>query len=582
MSPLLSVPPAVVLLAVAALVPFLNRRFARITAVGTLALVVAWTVVVPSGTGPSVGLVGTELVPVTVHEGSRFVGVVFSGVGLLAVVYTAATEPDRTRLATGVGTVAAALAVVFAGDWLSLAIGWVLLVGVGSVLVFRSEGPAVRAGSRFAISHAGGAALLVAGVVAHGVASGAPVDAVPIDGTGITGGLPALAVGLGIGVGVGAVGLHVWMRDAFAASHVASSPFLVVYTTTTAAYVATRAFPDGSLTIAYLGGAMAVYGACLGLVQRDVRRLLAYQVQAQTGIVLVGFGVGSAVGVAGGFAHVLTAVLALGLAFVVTGQANPQVGIDRINLLGGRPATVTAVVVAALTGTGFPGFAGFVSVGLVLQAVDAAGVTGLRWLLLAGLVGTAATLAKLVHLEFLRGGCGGTHRPAPAVATVVAVFVGGCIVAGVAPAVGFDVVPFVDQYASLYAPARILEATAVAGVGVGIYAAATPIIDRTSGDVDVVRLLIPVLPAGLAVASGVVTRLSAAAATAGGTVAFGAVRCVRDPGEAIERVVPSRWRDRYRSRRRHTIGATGTKLGIEGSVYVLIALMAVGLVVGLR
>jgi len=106
--------------------------------------------------------------------------------------------------------------------------------------------------------------------------------------------------------------LHTWLPDTYPRPHVAAAVgVLSVFTTKTAVYVMYRAFPEGGMWLAYLGGFMAVYGAFFALLQYDPRRLLSYHIQAQVGYMLAGLGLATAVGdfaVTGGFAHLFNNV----------------------------------------------------------------------------------------------------------------------------------------------------------------------------------------------------------------------------------------------------------------------------------
>lgn len=68
----------------------------------------------------------------------------------------------------------------------------------------------------------------------------------------------------------------------------------------------------------------------------------------------------------------------------------------------------------------------------------------------------------------------------------------------------------------------------------------------------------------------------------GDRAARAVLRSVRAPETAIEAALPARVRPWYRRRRSRTVGATGTKLGVEESLYVLGAVLALALLVGLR
>ncbi len=64
-------------------------------------------------------------------------------------------------------------------------------------------------------------------------------------------------------------------------------------------------------------------------------------------------------------------------------------------------------------------------------------------------------------------------------------------------------------------------------------------------------------------------------------ISVGAMRGIRAPGEALEMILPPRLESRYRIHRRHRLGEMGAKLGIEGSLYILALVLAVGLFIGL-
>ncbi|ERH01809.1 MAG: formate hydrogenlyase subunit 3/multisubunit Na+/H+ antiporter, MnhD subunit [Halonotius sp. J07HN6] len=189
---------------------------------------------------------------------------------------------------------------------------------------------------------------------------------------GIAGGLPAALAAIGIGVNVGFIGLHTWLPDTYPRPHIAASVFLCVFTTKTGVYGMYRAFPDGHIAIAYMGGAMAVLGATYALFQNDMRRLLSYHIQSQVGYMIAGVGIGGALAQAGAFAHVFNHILYKGLLFMTAGVVIYRTGEESLKKLGGlareMPITAGAFSVAALSIAGFPGFNGFVSKGIVISA----------------------------------------------------------------------------------------------------------------------------------------------------------------------------------------------------------------------
>jgi len=151
----------------------------------------------------------------------------------------------------------------------------------------------VRAGYRYALFHGIGGTFLLGAVVVHGASMLGSVPAGEIFLFSSTTGIHAsatLLAAIGIGVNCGFYLLHTWLPDTYPRPHVAASVFLSVFTTKTAVYVMYRAFPEGGMWLAYLGGFMAVYGAFFALLQYDPRRLLSYHIQAQVGYMLAGLG----------------------------------------------------------------------------------------------------------------------------------------------------------------------------------------------------------------------------------------------------------------------------------------------------
>jgi len=290
-------------------VPLVSRKVAHATATVALGAVVAWAFAVPNGTGSTVTFIGFELIVVNVDSFSRLMAIIFGGFGASAVAFAYFADASKRHLLWGLGYVTASLWTVMVGDWLGLIAGWEAMAIASTIFVWLSGGDAIRAGYRYALAHALGGSILLAGLLVHLAGVGVSPTALHFDGAGITGlevslagfqfSLAALLAGIGIGINAAIIGFHSWLPDTYPRPHVATSVFLACYTTKTAVYAAYRAFPEGNLALAYMGGAMAIYGAAFALAQKDMRRLLSYHIQGQVGFMLVGIGVGSSLGIAG-------------------------------------------------------------------------------------------------------------------------------------------------------------------------------------------------------------------------------------------------------------------------------------------
>ena len=402
-----AVPPAVPVLAVALLVPLLSRRVGHALGALVSAAVMVWSYLVPEGTYLDVAFLGFDAVLFNVDEFSRIMGIIFGLIGTAAVVYSYYSDARNVQTAYALSYVGTSLGAVFAGDWLTLIFFWELMAVTSTLLVWDYGGPAVRAGFRYALLHGTGGSLLMAGIVWHYAEVGTFLFG-SLEGVGhaagMAGTVPQVLAALGIGVNVGFVGLHAWLPDTYPRPHIAASVFLCVFTTKTGVYGMYRAFPDGHVWIAYMGGAMAVFGATFALFQNDMRRLLSYHIQSQIGYMVAGVGIPAALATSGAFGHVYNHILYKSLLFMTVGAVIYRTGEESLKEVGGlareMPVTALAFSVAALSISGFPGFNGFVSKGMVVTAAHHKHWDALWYLLLAGGVGTFMSFIKLGYYVF--------------------------------------------------------------------------------------------------------------------------------------------------------------------------------------
>jgi len=446
----------------------------------------------PAGAHHDVLLFGTfDAVLYNVDQFSRLMGLIFGLIGAVAVLYSWYSDADGTQTAFALSYVASSFGAVFAGDWLTLIFFWELMAVTSTLLVWHYGGAAVRAGFRYALLHGIGGSLLLAAIVWHY----AEVGTLLFTGAGIADGLPQLLAALGVGVNVGFVGLHAWLPDTYPRPHVAASVFLCVYTTKTGVYGMYRAFPEGHLWIAYMGGAMAVFGAFTALLQSDMRRLLSYHIQSQVGYMIAGVGIGTSLATAGAFGHVFNHILYKGLLFMAVGVIIYRTGEEDLHDVGGlaRRMPITAITfgIAALSIAGFPGFNGFVSKGIVLaEAHHYQRYETLWYLLLLGGVGTFLSFIKLGYHAFLHGSYDGRVRDANVGQSVGMIAVAGlCVVLGIYPAGLYALLPdggHVPAEYTAYTADHLVEVFGLAAAGVIGFAVLKRGLDRvgTVPDVD--------------------------------------------------------------------------------------------------
>jgi len=491
-------PPAALVLVAATLAGSLPRRPAHaVGLVGTgAAAALSW--LAPGGAHLQVTLFGAfDAVLFNVDEFSRLMGLIFGFIGAAAVLYSYYSGAESRQTAFALAYVGVSIATVYAGDWLTLILFWELMAVFSTLLVWHYGGRAVRAGYRYAVLHGIGGSLLLAAIVwlladpAVGADAGGLVFSRYVEDA-TTGGMlaadsviPGLLAAVGIGVNVGFIGLHTWLPDTYPRPHIAASVFLCVFTTKTGVYGMYRAFPDGHLWIAYMGGAMAVFGAFVALLQKDMRRLLSYHIQSQVGYMVAGVGLsGAAIGhtasksgeyaslaTAGAFGHVFNHILYKALLFMAVGVIIYRTGQEHLGDIGGlwrrMPLTAGVFTVAALSIAGFPLFNGFVSKGMIIGAAEKKELELLWGLLLLGGVGTFLSFIKLGYFAFVEGEYEGAVRDANLGQGVAMGTVAGlCILFGVFPDLLFEILP-AEQLQTEYKYTTFTVPHVAEGVGLG-------------------------------------------------------------------------------------------------------------------
>ncbi len=188
-----------------------------------------------------------------------------------------------------------------------------------------------------------------------------------------------LATMMGIGLFCGAMGksaqfpLHVWLPDAMAGPTPVSALIHAATMVAAGVYLVARVFrlltPDAQMFIAVIGCITLTLTALIALVQRDIKKVLAYSTLSQLGYMIFGMGVGAWIAA---LFHLMThaffkAMLFLGSGQVIEGCHHEQ----DITKMGGlrRKMPVTCwtffVGVLAIAGAGIPttaiGLGGFFS-----------------------------------------------------------------------------------------------------------------------------------------------------------------------------------------------------------------------------
>jgi NADH-quinone oxidoreductase subunit L len=202
--------------------------------------------------------------------------------------------------------------------------------------------------------------------------------------------------------------LYVWLPDAMEGPTPVSALIHAATMVTAGVYMVARMHPLFSrapvamLVVAIVGAVTAFYSATIGLVQTDIKKVLAYSTVSQLGYMFLACGVGS---YAAGIFHLMTHAFFKGLLFLAAGSVIHAMGgeQDMMKMGGLRtkiPVTYWTMLIATLAIAGIPGFAGFFSKDEILEAAKS-GPNAHFWLWLLGVVGAGLTSFYMFRLVFL-------------------------------------------------------------------------------------------------------------------------------------------------------------------------------------
>jgi len=217
--------------------------------------------------------------------------------------------------------------------------------------------------------------------------------------------------------------LHVWLPDAMEGPTTVSALIHAATMVTAGVYLVARTFPmfiaapDSLMVVAYLGGFTALFAGTMGIVMNDIKRVLAYSTISQLGYMMLGLGLGSAIGLeAVGISlfHLINHAFFKALLFLCAGSVIHAVGTQDMRELGGvgkvMPITAATMTIAALAlaGFGIPGTSigtsGFFSKDAIIEAAYVFGEHSNNWIpylfSIAAALLTSIYIFRLIFMTF--------------------------------------------------------------------------------------------------------------------------------------------------------------------------------------
>ncbi|MFK9091535.1 NADH-quinone oxidoreductase subunit L [Bacillus salipaludis] len=309
----------------------------------------------------------------------------------------------------------AMLGLVISPNLLQTYIFWEL-VGVGSFLLigfyYYKEEAKAAAKKAFIMTRIGDVGLFIGMILLFWQTKSfeykeifAAIDAGAVSQTMIT--LTAILIFIGAVGKSGQFPLHTWLPDAMEGPTPVSALIHAATMVAAGVYLVAALFPlfaaskTALLTIAVIGAITAIFAASIGLVQTDIKRVLAYSTVSQLGYMMLALG--SAGYVAGVF-HLMTHAFFKALLFLAAGSVIHAVHTQNIEEMGGLwkklKLTGPLFLIGTLAISGVPLLSGFFSKDEILIAAWEGGHPVLFLLALIAAFMTAFYMFRLFFMVF--------------------------------------------------------------------------------------------------------------------------------------------------------------------------------------
>jgi len=206
--------------------------------------------------------------------------------------------------------------------------------------------------------------------------------------------------------------LHVWLPDSMEGPTPISALIHAATMVTAGVFMVARMSPLFEYTeaarsmVLCVGAATALFMGLLGIVQNDIKRVVAYSTLSQLGYMVAALGASA---YAAGIFHLMThaffkALLFLAAGSVIIGMHHEQDMRQMGNLKKYMPITYITCLIGAIALTGIPPFAGFYSKDMIIEAVKAAthlpGAEFAYFAVLASVFVTSLYTFRLIFLVF--------------------------------------------------------------------------------------------------------------------------------------------------------------------------------------
>ena len=406
----------------------------------------------------------------------------FISVGI-ALYWQDKKDINKYEMAASLVYLASSIGVVLAKDWIAFLIFWELMALATIYMVYCGPGAKAKASAfRYMLYHLLGGNLLLAGIALTLVNGQAADVAQNMWEMAKATNLGYYLILSGMLVNCAMPPLHSWLVDAYPKASVESNLCMASFTTKVTIFAMISLVGKEDWLILF-GGIVAVWAAIMALMEDNVRKLLAYHIISQLGMMVCALATGTLAGDAGASLHAAYNILYKGLLLMVAGTIFYATGFERLSQMKGQnlakqmPIVFVCTIIGSLSIAGVPYSNGFASKALLMEGTSAQAIG--TWLLVVAGVGTWLSIVMkinyfafvydLIHKDRktkennvtrLTIGQLGYFRISAMVLTSIA-----CVVTGIFPNLGYDIVKVyphhlfslehIAQYAGLFIGATV-------------------------------------------------------------------------------------------------------------------------------
>lgn len=219
-----------------------------------------------------------------------------------------------------------------------------------------------------------------------------------------------LAFGFAFCIKVPIFPFHSWLPLAHTEAPTAGSVVLAAIALKMGTYAILRylipLFPNAAITFAPLFAVLGVigiiYGALVAMVQKDVKKLIAYSSISHLGFVVLGMFAFNTIGAQGAVIQMVNHGLSTGALFLIVGMIYERRHTRMISDFGGiakkMPVFTVMFMIATLASIGLPGLNGFVGEFLILVGTFNSELLGSYWYAVIGALGVILAAAYMLWM----------------------------------------------------------------------------------------------------------------------------------------------------------------------------------------